>query len=69
MSSSMITWDPMLEQDGDAIKTFRIEGEKRFSLIEDCLRWPVISRHEKEILAIRDELQKAKRSLSDLTAN
>ena len=56
----------MLEQDSDAIKIFRAEGEKRFSLIESCLRWPVLSRQKKEISAIRDELQKAKRSLSDL---
>lgn len=59
----------MLEKDVDAIKLFRAEGEKRFSLIEDCMRWPVLNRHSKEILAIRDELLKAKRSLSDLPAN
>jgi hypothetical protein len=59
----------MLEQDNDAIKIFRAEGEKRFSLIEGCLRWPVLSRHNKEISAIRDELLKAKRSLNDLPAS
>jgi hypothetical protein len=59
----------MLEQDRDAIKLFRAEGEKRFSRIEDCIRWPVLSGHSKEILAIRDELLKAKRSLSDLPAS
>jgi len=59
----------MLDQDNDAIKLFRAEGEKRFSQIDGCFRWPVLSRHHKEILAIRDELLKAKRSLSDLPAN
>lgn len=56
----------MLEEDKDAIKIFRTEGERRFSQIEDCFRWPVLSRHSKEISAIRDELLKAKRSLNDL---
>jgi len=59
----------MLGEDSDAIKLIRVEGEKRFSRIEDCLRWPVLSRHSKEILAIRDELLKAKRSLNNLPAS
>ena len=59
----------LLEQDKDAIKLFRTEAEKRFSKIDDCLRWPVISRHEKELQAIRDELLKAKRGLNDLPAS
>lgn len=56
----------MLEQDGDAIKLFRAEAEKRFSKIEECLRWPVIARHEKELKSIREELLKGKRGLNDL---
>jgi hypothetical protein len=59
----------LLGQDGDAIKLFRAEGEKRFSQIEDCLRWPVLHRHSKEILAIHEELLRARRSLSDLPVN
>jgi hypothetical protein len=56
----------LLEKDADAIKLFRAEAEKRFSKIDDCLRWPVVSRHEKELLAIREELLNAKRGLNDL---
>ncbi len=56
----------LLEQDPDAIKLFRAEAEKRFSKIDECLRWPVISRHEKDLLAIREELLKAKRGLNEL---
>ena len=55
----------LLEQDGDAINLFRAEAEKRFSLIDDCLRWPVIARHERELKAIREELLRAKRELND----
>ena len=56
----------LLEQDGDAIKLFRTEAEKRFSKIDQCIRWPVIARHEKELISIRGELLKAKRGLNDL---
>ena len=56
----------LLGQDDDALKLFRREADKRFSRIDDCLQWPAISRHKTELSAIRDELLKAKRSLTDL---
>jgi hypothetical protein len=56
----------LLEQDSDAINLFRTEGEKRFSKIDQCLRWPVVARHEKELKSIREEFLKAKRGLNDL---
>src|ERR1017187_4143264 len=56
----------LLGRDEDALKIFRQEAEKRFSRINDCLRWPAVSRHEKELRAIRDDLLKAKRCLTDL---
>jgi hypothetical protein len=56
----------MLEQDKEALKIFRTEGEKHFSHLDGCIRWPVLSRHINELAAIRDELLKAKRSLTDL---
>ena len=56
----------LLQEDRDAIKLFRAEAEKRFSKIDQCLRWPVLSRHERDLRAIRDELLKAKRGLNDL---
>jgi hypothetical protein len=56
----------LLGQDDEALKVFRRETEKRFSKIVECLQWPAISRHEKELRAIRDEFLKAKRSLTDL---
>jgi len=56
----------LLDQDRDAIKLFRTEAEKRFSKIDQCLRWPVIARHEEELRSIREELLKAKRGLNDL---
>jgi tetratricopeptide (TPR) repeat protein len=56
----------LLKKDTDALNTFRTEAEKRFSNIDLALRWPVISRHEKELRLIRDNLLKAKRALSDL---
>lgn len=59
----------LLGQDDEAIKLFRSEAEKYFSKIDDCLRWPVLSRHNKEFQDIRNELLKAKRGLNDLPAN
>jgi hypothetical protein len=59
----------LLDEDKEAINLFRAEAEKRFSKIEDCLRWPVVSRHQKELQAIRDDLVKAKRGLNDLPAD
>ncbi len=59
----------LLEEDAAAIKLFRAEAEKRFSKIDECLRWPVIARHEKDLQAIREELLKAKRGLTDLPNN
>ncbi len=56
----------LLGEDDEAMKLFRAEAEKRFSKIEDCLRWPVVSRHEKELQAIRGELLRAKRGLNEL---
>ncbi|HAB18126.1 MAG TPA: SIR2 family protein [Verrucomicrobiota bacterium] len=56
----------LLEQDRDAIKLFTVEAEKRFSKIDECLRWPVVARHEKELNLIREELLKGKRELNDL---
>jgi tetratricopeptide (TPR) repeat protein len=56
----------LLGEDEKALKIFRQQSEKRFSQIDDCLRWPAISRLQKELRAIRDELLKAKRSLSEL---
>ena len=56
----------LLQEDDKAIALFRREAEKRFSRIDDCLQWPAISRHEKELIAIRNDLLKAKRSLTDL---
>jgi hypothetical protein len=58
----------LLEQDGEAIKLFRAEAEKRFSKIETCIRWPVLARHEKELKSIREELFKARRGLNDLAS-
>ena len=56
----------LLGEDREAIGLFRAEAERRFSKIEDCLRWPVISRHQTELQSIRDDLLKAKRGLNDL---
>lgn len=56
----------LLEQDADAMKIFRTEAEKRFSEIDDCLAWPAISRHQRELKIIKEELLKGKRSLTDL---
>ncbi len=56
----------LLGKDDDALELFRREADKRFSRIDDCLQWPAISRHKTELSAIRDELLKAKRSLTDL---
>ena len=56
----------LLEQDGEAIKLFRTEAERRFSTIDQCLRWPAIARHKRELESIREELLKAKRGLNDL---
>jgi hypothetical protein len=56
----------LLGQDTDALEIFRLEAQKRFSRTNDYLRWPAISRHQKELRTIRDELLKAKRSLTDL---
>jgi NAD-dependent SIR2 family protein deacetylase len=55
----------LLGLDADALEIFRQEAHKRFSRIHDFLRWPAISRHENELRAIRDDLLKAKRSLTD----
>jgi NAD-dependent SIR2 family protein deacetylase len=55
----------LLDQDRDAMKIFRVESEKRFSKIDECLRWPVISRHKGELETIRDEFAKAKRGLNE----
>lgn len=59
----------LLGEDKEAINLFRAEAEKRFSKIEECLRWPAISHHQKELQAIRDELLRAKRGLDDLPAS
>ena len=56
----------LLGRDDDALRLFRREAGKRFSRIHDCLQWPAISRHKTELSAIRDELLKGKRSLTDL---
>ena len=56
----------LLGQDDDALKLFSREAEKRFSRIDECLTWPAVSRLEKEMRAIRDDLLKSKRSLTDL---
>jgi len=56
----------LLGQDKEALALFRQESEKRFSVIDECLRWPAISRHEKDLREIRENLLKAKRSLTDL---
>jgi hypothetical protein len=66
LSETNMPCHSMLEQDKEALKIFRAEGEKRFSLLDGCIRWPVISRHVNELTAIRDELLRAKRSLTDL---
>ena len=56
----------LLGEDKEAIKLFHAEADKRFSKIDDCLRWPAISHHQNELQAIRDELLKSKRGLNDL---
>ena len=56
----------LLAQDKEALEIFRNESEKRFSRIDSCLQWPAVSRHEKDLRAIRDELLLAKRALTDL---
>lgn len=56
----------LLGQDAEALEIFRQEAQKRFSRTNDYLRWPAISRHEKELRLIHDDLLKAKRSLTDL---
>ncbi len=54
----------LLGQDDKALSIFSTEAGKKFSLVDDCLRWPVISRHEKELRGIRDDLLKSKRSFT-----
>ena len=56
----------LLGEDDEALAIFRRESEKRFSRIDHCLRWPAVSRHEKELRTIREDLLKAKRSLANL---
>jgi hypothetical protein len=58
----------LLGEDAAALKIFQQEAAKRFSQTHNFLRWPVLSRHEKELRSIRDDLLKAKRSLTDLPA-
>jgi hypothetical protein len=56
----------LLGRDAEALEVFRSEAEKRFSLIDDGLQWPAISRHHKQLYAIREELLKTRRSLGEL---
>ena len=55
----------LLGNDKETLAIFNREGEKRFSVVDDCLRWPVFSRHLKEMKGIRDDLLKAKRAFND----
>lgn len=57
----------LLAQDEKALEIFRSESEKRFSRIFDCLRWPAISRHQTQLLEIKENLVKGKRSFTDLS--
>lgn len=56
----------LLGQDKEAVKIFQEEAEKRFSSIDMCLTWPVISHHEAELRAIRQDLVRSKRSFNSL---
>jgi hypothetical protein len=58
----------LLQEDKPAIALFRREAEKRFSQIDECLQWPAVSRHHKELTAIRDDLLRTRRSLTELPA-
>lgn len=57
----------LLGQDEKALSIFTTEAGKKFSLIDDCLRWPVVSRLEKELRTIREDLVKSKRSITTLS--
>lgn len=49
-----------------AVEIFREEAEKRFSKIDECLRWPALTAVIPDLQRIREELSKRKRSLTDL---
>lgn len=55
----------LLEEDEKALAIFTAESEKRFSRVDECLRWPAVSRHRTRLGQIREELLKARRSFID----
>jgi len=57
----------LLERDKEALAIVESEAKRRFSKIDLCSRWPVLSRHQKQLKAIREELLKAKRTLTDFS--
>lgn len=56
----------LLRDDEECLKIIRQEAEKRFSRIDHCLDWPAVSRHREALVAMRTDLLKARRSLTEL---
>ena len=56
----------LLGEESKALEIFRHESTKRFKNIFEYLRWPAIGNLKKELLKIRIDLEKAKRSLDSL---
>lgn len=56
----------LLGESEKALEVFKNEATKRFSKIYEYLTWPAIAKHQKELMKIRSDLVKAKRSLDTL---